>query len=481
MNIPARLLSGTAVSSTGRVVGTLLSVATIAIITRSLTSIYGDEGIAVYGMYATVLAYLALLSIAADGGLYTMFARDASREGADERAILERVWRARIIWAGMVLACGTIIAFVFFQYPFVVRLGIVIGAVGTGFQLLSQLLLGVFQRRLRLASPAIGEIVGRAVQLAGVIGVVMIHPSVLGFVCAFVLGAFITLVINVINARRFVYFHLFGRSLNSHVRLFIREAWPIGAALFLSVAFFKIDTVMLSFLKPSGDVGLYALPFKVLESLLFFPAAVGGMLLPVFSRASYPHPNGIVRPLKSALDLYLIAMFPVAAALFVAAPFIILFLAGDEFAGSVPILRILAVALGALFLGNLFGNALIAIGQQRRLFFVSLILMVVNITANFILIPPFSAIGAAWATLGTQVLSMVFAFYILLRAGVSVPITSATPRILASGILLIAVLTLPFSPQMRLAVAGIVYIATLFFSDILSVAQIRRILKAQRV
>lgn len=481
MALPPRLLTGTVISTVGRTVGTLVSIGTIAVITRSLVATLGpDDGLTAYGAYATVLAYLAIVTILADGGFYLVFTRGAARVGVDEQSLLETVWRLRFLSAVVVLLLGSALAFLL-PYSGAIRLGIVIGMWGATCQLLSQLLMGVFQKRLRLATPALAEVVGRLVQFVAVVLVALRGGGVLAFLGAFVGGTFITLIINLAGARRFVPFRLWGSVDRAHARAVLREAWPLAASLVLSVIFFKVDALLLSLLRPPGDVALYALPYKVLESLLFFPAMVGGMLLPVFAQASTADRRQVARPLREAADLFLLGALPASALLFVAAPWIVVLLGGEVFLESAPVLRILAVTLGVLFLGNLFGNAVIAIGEQRRLLRVYAFLTIVNIAANLVVIPRYSYLGAAWTTFGTELLSVLLTAAILLKRQIPVVGTPHTSRILLAASVLVALLFLPLDPLLRVIVAYGGYGLVLVWTGVVLPRSLFHLIRAQRI
>lgn len=477
--LPARLLSGTVISAVGRVVGTAVSVGTIAIVTRSLVATSSaDGGLAAYGVYATVLAYLAVVAVFADGGLYVVFTREASRAGVNEALLLEAAWLLRLVTIALALI-GAALLTLLLPYSAEIRHGIFLGMWGAGFQLASQLFLGVFQKRLQLATPALGEVVGRVAQFVIVALVAWQRGGITGFLVAFVAGTAVTCAWNIVGARRLLRFRLLPFPRLPLVTALLRQSWPVGVSLILSLIFFKVDAVLLSLLRGPADVALYALPYKVLESLLFFPAMVGGMLLPVFSRVSTRDPRGVEAPLKTAVDAYLLGAIPLVLTLFWASPWVLAVLGGGEFSASVPVLRILAVTLGALFFGNLYGNALIALGDQRRLLKIYAFLVFVNVAVNLALIPRYSYFGAAWTTLGTEALSVAIAAALLLRRRLRIAGTAATPRILLAGGACVALTLLPLHLIPRLALGLGAYALVLLWFGVVTPGKILRLIRSQ--
>lgn len=480
MTLPPRLLSGTAVSTLGRVVGTALSVVTVGVVTRGLSA---EAGVAGYGAYAAVFAFLGVVAVLADGGFYLLFTKAAAvRETPEELSLLRRLLGIRL--ATFVLGAAIIaVAVSLLQYPAVVRAGMLLGAAGIFSQLVTQLLLGSFQKRLRMAIPAVADVVGRASTLLLAALVARAGGSLLQYVGAFVVGAAVTLVVQVgglIHLLRAPAVPKTGPPVPlPTTRELLFDAWPLAALLVCWMVVFRADSLLLSYLRPPADLGWYALPYKVLESLLFFPAMIGGLLLPSFSRAAaraeLPH------MLRAASDLFLLLALPAVAVLFFLAPVVIALLGGPLFAASVPVLRILALALGALFFGNLYGNGAIALGAQRPLLGLAFVLAVGNVTLNLFVIPRYSFMGAAWTTLATELLSAFGAAGLVWRI-LRTPLFSQTSwRIVWSGGILLVVLLLPLPLVSRLAAGLAAYLGALWAFRVVTAHSLRELLSAQRV
>lgn len=473
--LPPRLLSGTVVSAAGRVLGTLLSVITVGVVTRSLAA---SGGVAAYGTYATIFAFLAALAVVADGGLYLVFTKRAAREHPEGEAhILRAVLRLRFLSLGVVLFLLMALLWVL-PYPPVVRLGILLGTVGIGSQLVTQLLLGVFQKRLRMLVPAVAEIAGR---LSTLLGALLVHwwgGGILAFVGAFVVGALVTLGGNLLAVRRFLPVPPARSSPSASV--IVREAWPMALLLVCWLLVFRADSVILSFLRPPEELGWYALPYKVLESLLFFPAMMGGLLLPAFSKSAIEDQQQFSEALQGATSLFLLLAIPTVAVLFLSAPWVIAVLGGSAFSPSVPVLRILAVALGALFFGNLYGNSAIAIGAQRPLLRAAIALALLNILVNLVVIPSYSFFGAAWTTLGTELLSALTAAAIVWRRVHFTVFSPSNWHIASAGGILFLTSVLPLPLVLRVFVGLSAYAAALWVLGVMTPRRLRALIRAQR-
>lgn len=186
--------------------------------------------------------------------------------------------------------------------------------------------------------------------------------------------------------------------------------------LILNVIYFRIDIVMLSALRTSEEVGWYSLAYKIIENGLFFPAMLGGLLLPHITAAITS--SRMKRASELVSQGLLLSFYAVIFAVLILIVFsepLILFIAGAGFTPSAPLLRVLALALAIMFFGNIFGFALIALEKQRLLVVLYGILVIGNILLNLMAIPLYGAFAAAWVTVATEMAAMLFAAYAVRR------------------------------------------------------------------
>lgn len=485
--LPPQLFTGSAVSAIGRAVGTGLSIITLGVVTRGLSA---ASGVSAYGSYAAVFTFLSVLAVVADGGLSLVFTRRAATLTAvQEHALLWRVLRIRLValvLAYSIIALGVVAA----RYPPIIQSGIVFGSIGVAAQLISQVVMGVFQKRLRMLTPALAEIGGRAMTLAVALWATAAHGGILHYIAAFVAGTAVTVFWNLRGAgwllTRDQVIPTAPPEVTQEippVRGIVREAWPLGLFLVFSLVVFRADSVLLSLLRPPEDLGWYALPYKALESLLFFPAMLGGLLFPVLSRSSaegVQNPQRLQAVLRAATTVFLILSIPTTVLLWFGAPRLVFLLGGPAFAPSVPVLRILALALGALFFGNLYGNGAIALGAHKSLLVLSGALATLNILVNFIVIPRYSFLGAAWTTLGTEVLSAFLVGWMVLRRVPHFLPTREHWQILCAGLVLVALLLVPLPLLLRGAVALLGYAGALTAFGLLTPAYVMNLIRSQR-
>ncbi|OGN29793.1 MAG: hypothetical protein A3A33_00670 [Candidatus Yanofskybacteria bacterium RIFCSPLOWO2_01_FULL_49_25] len=453
------LLSRAIVSGVGLII--------VGILTRTL----GPEG---FGHYSAIFAYLYLFGIVADMGLYTIMVREISRPDADEDSIASRIFSLRLALSFAVVVAGIVIAF-FLPYEPVIKMGIAVAALSTIFQSLIQVLMGVFQKHLRLYLVSIADIVMRLVQL----GLIMFllkttHISVVWFAATSV-GA---------EAVHFVLVWYFTRRLSRIALRFdmqywkdtMRTAFPVAASLVFVLIYFKLDTVILSLMKPAYDVGVYSVAYKLLELIIFLPAMYLGLIMPLLSRHAFDREKfaGIF---QKTFDILSIFAAPALGYCYVFAGPIIHLIGGADFQQSVGVLQILSLAIFLIFFGNLGGNALVALNLQNKGMWIYGFGAVFNLVANLVLIPHFTYYAAAWTTVLTEFGVTIAMLWVIHRERRIFARFEVLAKSLIATALMVA-LVMPFSHNLIIGSAvALAYFPILFVLGGFSRADIREIIK----
>lgn len=422
------------ISVSGRVISGIFGVASVAIMARYL----GKSG---FGEYNIILAFLYIVLALSDFGLYSILTREISKPGADEKKIISGIFGFRIL-SLFLFFLTSFIALWFLPYPFIVKIGILIASPGFVFMSASQLLMGVFQKYLKTLWPAIGDIIARGSQLLLVILFAAGKMSFLYFVLAISLSGFLSFMANLFFARKFVKF-----SINidySFIKEIFKKSWPLAVYSVLTLVYFKMDLFLLSLMKPPSDVGVYSAAYKVFEGLLFFPAAFSGLMLPLMSGSAHDSEKFRIF-FKKAFDFLVIASLPLVVGGIILSQKIAFLIGGSEFGEASWPIRLLMPALFFVFLGNLLGNAVIALDKQRKMIYVSLLGVFISITFNLILIPRYSYLATSFTTLLTEVAVNSVLFFIILKEIRIWPIGSRFLKaIFSSAIMGAAVLYLNF-------------------------------------
>ncbi|MFC1701099.1 flippase [Patescibacteria group bacterium] len=401
-----RKIAFNAIISTGaRIISLGLSLIIIGIITRYL----GQSG---FGEYAIILAFLYFFVVLSDLGLYSICIRDISRPGSDERKIANNAFTIRFIF-GLVIFSLSPLIIRFFPYSTEIKIGVLIGAFGFWALSSNAILISVFQKYLRMDKVAISEILGRSIQLALVLFFIQKNLGFLFIVGAMSVGALIQFISNFLFVQKHIaIFFQFDFSIWFDL---LKKSIPLGLAAIFTMVYFKLDTLMLSLMKTPADVGIYSLAYKILESLIFFPAMLVGLIMPLLSKYAFSDMEKFKQISQKTMDIILMFIIPIVVGTFFLSDKIVIFIGGKSFIHSSGVLNILIIATSIIFLEVLFSNTIISLEKQKTLTYIYFIGLIVNLIANFIFIPRYSYYGAASTTVLTEFIIAILMMIVIYK------------------------------------------------------------------
>lgn len=281
--------------------------------------------------------------------------------------------------------------------------------------------------------------------------------------------------IGAIALSNFVNFLLVAIFTNKYVKLRLQFDWdywkkilkmaaPLAFSIIFTLIHFKVDTLLLSVLKPPEEVGIYGAAYKVLEGLITFAAIFAGILLPVLSRYAFTQRKKFIRAYRRGFDVLIIFMIPlIVGTLFYAEPIMHLF-GGGQFDASANVLKILIFAVGMIFLAHLFGNTVVALNQQKKLMWIYFSAAATAVVLNFLLIPKYSYYGAAVTTVLTETIVMLGTVILVYTASKVAPEFKAFGKsLIACAAMVGIILVVPqFYFMINVALAALVYFAVLY-------------------
>ncbi|HAV11200.1 MAG TPA: hypothetical protein DCX32_01520 [Candidatus Moranbacteria bacterium] len=455
-----------------KVLSTVLALVGIGFITRYL----GKEG---FGDYSIVLAFFAFFGAIADLGLYSITTRNISREGADEEKIIGNVLALRICASLGVLLLSPLIAY-FLPYSFEVKLGIVLAAFAFVFSSTYSVLNGVFQKNIAMDKVAVVEFLGKIIQVGTIVIAVQKDLGFIAILFSLLFYMIFNLVFVLVLVRKYVSIKL--RFDFKYWRKFLEESLPMGISVIVTFLYFKLDTILLSILKDSSQVGIYNAAYKVIENFTFFPAMIIGLVLPLMARNIFTDRKRFEYVSNETFKVFVLLIVPLVIGTLFLSDQVIGLIAGSDFAESAGVLRILIFALAFIFFGNFFNNILIAGNLQKKLMLVLSISAIFNISANSVLIPMFSYSGAAFVSVFTELMVVGLTFYLTKKYIGYTPKLQGLSGILVSGSAMALFLFIFSSINFFLLALGstAVYFIFLFLTKTVTVGEIFSIVSNKR-
>jgi O-antigen/teichoic acid export membrane protein len=426
MVIARKIAYNVVVSSVSKILSTILALVSIGLITRYL-------GAAGFGEYATVLAFLALFSAVADLGLYSTATREISRPNADEAKIIGNIFSLRLVVSGMVLLVSPIF-FWFLPYSLELKEAILIIAASFLFSSSYQVLNGIFQKNLAMDKVAVVELLGKIIQVGMIFFVIKLQLGFLWIIASLLFNMIFSFFCVYVLSKKYVSFKL--QFDFSYWKTFIKESYPLGIAALIGFVYFKIDTILLSVMKTSSEVGIYNAAYKVIENITFFPTMMAGLIFPIMSQSIF----GDFARFKDISDKTYKIFWIFVVALIVGTMFlsggIVHLIGGAGFEKSGVVLRILIFALAAIFFSNFSNSILIAGNKQKKLMRIMFLAAVFNVVANLLFIPRYSYMAAAWISVLTEMFVVGATFYVIVKELKYWPVAEKFSGIIASGIVM---------------------------------------------
>lgn len=448
------ILVNTIIALVGRCITLALGLIATAFMTRVVS-------VADFGTYSLIFAVGTFFQLIADFGLYLTASHELGR-GDASKVEFGHIISLRIALLVVVYGLGGI-AYAIIPSLHSTAMVFYVIACGLVAQSVSQLIMSIFQAFGIVWRATVSDILGRIVQV-GVLGALLYNASggktgPVGLAYALSGGLLVSVCIQLLLVPRKAM--LFPKIRFNAWKYLVVTSFPIAALLVLNIIYFKIDTVMLAFLRSSQEVGWYSLSYKIIEHTLFIPAMIGGLVLPHMGAALRKKRYGTVnRLIEESLLVVLALVVPIVGVCIVYSNQIILFISTDSFSASGPILKVLAWAAGIMFIGNILGFTLIALQKQRQVMMLYAALVVGNILANYVYIPLYGALGAAWVTVVTEGIATTVASFLVYREIQWVFPLSYTGKLICSITIAIAIsaaLPIHIHIVMKVACVAVVY------------------------
>lgn len=188
--------------------------------------------------------------------------------------------------------------------------------------------------------------------------------------------------------------------------LVLKQSFPYALLILLMMMYTRIDAVMIERLMVNGDeaAGIYAQGFRYLDAVNMFAMLFAGILLPIFAR--------LLRQKESVNEITSLAfrlLFGVSVLVGITCFFFQKELIELRYENTVPKASVsfglLILSFIPISMNYVFGTLLTANGNLRQLNQMALAGVLLNVVLNYFLIRGYGIVGAAFATLITQLLT----------------------------------------------------------------------------
>lgn len=318
---------------------------------------------------------------------------------------------------------------------------------------------GMFYAYEKFEYPTAIEIGTALVSVALQIAVLLAGYGIVGLAGVSIVTNLFTLVVMYYLVRRMLFKPHFAPDRPLARWMFV-ESYPLMMNNLLANLFFKIDVFLLLPLTNSTILGYYNAAFKFVAALNFIPSKFTLAIFPMLSRLSTGSTDAMRRALIVSVKLLTWIALPITVAtMFLAEPLIRIFAGVAYLPDSAITLQWLIWFLPFSFINSVVHYVLIALNEQRFLTRAFLVGLAFNITANLLLIPPLTYVGAALVTVFSEFALLIPFYYALRKHMEPLPILDIFWRpALAAGIMgALLYLLIPQSILAALVVGTLAY------------------------
>lgn len=370
-------------------------------------------GVSNFGLYSVGLAYFSIISSIADFGFNRFLVREIVKQEEKSWEIIWSVFFLRLTSVSTFFAILAVLLYLF--DPNKMRVSVILlASLAVLPQAIALTFDGVFTALRKLQFSAISAIV---LSISTVIfGIWLINQGfgVMGAVNAIILGQVVyATILGIILYKS----HGFAKTTVTLqvLKKAIFGSLPYGILAILGLLYFRIDTVILSYLKGNFETGIYSVGYRFLEALVFIPNALTLALFPVFTKLHEDDPKKVKKLFFKTVSSMFAAGIVIALGYFFVLPEIInQFL--PQYGASIDVIRILSFAIPFMFVHIPAAAVLTSTDKYlKQIIIISLMPLTFNILFNLMLIPQFGIIAASWITVLSDILGLVLILIMVQR------------------------------------------------------------------
>lgn len=364
-------------------------------------------GVSDFGQFSVALAYFSIISSVADFGFNRFLIREVAKDRSQAPDLVWNVVMLRLTLTSLLFATFSVI--LYFLDPDKMRVSLsLLATLAILPQGVAMTFDGIFVAIQKLQFSAVSLFVSSL--STALVGWYLVGNGLgpMGAVNALIFGQMIYVLVLVI----FLYKNqapVYSAVNLATIKKAIIGSLPYGLLGILGLLYFRIDTIILSYIKGSFETGIYGAAYRFLEAVTFIPSAYFLALFPVLARI-HDAPTNIkklyFKSFKIMLGLGLLVML---GYLLILPQLIKMFL--PEFLSSIQAIMILSLSIPFMFIHVPAVSVLLSTDKYlRQILLLSILILIFNIVANLAFIPQFGFIAASWVTVFSEILSFIIFF-----------------------------------------------------------------------
>lgn len=366
-------------------------------------------GSAAFGLFQFSQAFLLYLVLIVDSGLSVYGTREMARDGARASKIVINVFALRLIIALMVLLISLAVLFIVPLEPMIRLL------FAATFLLVIYRALNadwVFQGLEKMEYLAVSRLI---FSVAVFIFIVLFIKSPGDLIrvplIQLLWGIFVGVLFILVIYKKYFKYDLKEIAAKNWPKIVLLSL-PLGVSGILMLIYDNLDTIMLGLMDTPVTIGIYNAAYRIFYIFAGIFSLWLATALPVMCKRLSENKDRAAIFVDKFIRLTMLISIPVTLLVCLVAPILVALFFGHEYNQASLALSVLIWALIPLAVSNTYGGLILIPAGRYKQFLVSVgVGAVTNIILNFILIPRFSYIGAAIATILAQFAAGIIACY----------------------------------------------------------------------
>ncbi len=353
-----------------------------------------------FGRYTTVISLVTVISMVTDIGMSNLGTREfAVRVGADRDALMRDLLglRVALTLAGVVFA---MLFAVLAGYSTPLLAGTAVAALATVALVVQHTLSIPLAVELRLGLLSLLEVARQALTVIAIVALIAVGAGIFPLLAVTLVVYLVLVPITAVLVRGQISLRMDLRT--SRWIALLRPTVAFSLATAVGAIYVYTAQILTSLAASPHQSGLFALAFRIFIIAVTIPGLLVSGAMPLLARAARDDRERLAYALQRIFEVSLILGLASALGILAGAPFIVKVLAGPkfhEYEGSIPVLRILGVAMIASFLSAGWGFALLSTKSYRPLLVVNAAALLVSCVLTLILASTYGGTGAAVAVL----------------------------------------------------------------------------------
>ncbi len=364
-----------------------------------------------YGTYNFVLAFIMLFEPLCQLGLNSIVTRDLVRHPQDKYEILGTTFTVRFVASCFSFTTAVILIRLLRPEAPLIHLFVLLLAIGKFFQVCQTI-------NLWFESEVTSKytVMTRSMVLLITSGINLLLVWTKSSLWLFV--AIVTIKLILENIFLILAYQLTGGNIfkwrfnYTKAKTLLSQSWPLILSSFGAIIYLKIDQIMLGNLSTDVAVGIYAVAARISEIWYFIPLAIASSVFPSLLKSKERDGEEYHHKLQRIYDILACTAFLIAGFISLTAAPLINLLFGAAYQQASVILTIHIWACVFIFMRAIFSKWLIAEDMLIYSLVTHGLGAIINVILNLWLIPKYSGIGAAIATVVSYATASYLALFV---------------------------------------------------------------------